>query len=796
MKELHLICNAHLDPVWQWDWNEGATAALATFYSAAELADEYDYIFCHNEALLYEYIEEFDPVLFVRIKELVKKGKWHIMGGWYVQPDCNVPSGEGFVRQIETGLKYFKEKFDYRPTVAVNFDSFGHTQGLVQILKKCGFNGYLFCRPMPEFMALPEMAFRWIGFDGSEVKAVRIEDENIYCSKLGNAVNEIKRKMQPWAKEDIGVALWGVGNHGGGASRKDLSEIVEFQKEMQKEGVQLVHGTPERFIDAIQPKAEWNNALQPVLVKCYSSDSRIKQKYAELESKLLLTEKICVIAQRELGVPYPMQMIEEAQKCMVAIQFHDVLSGTSIRIGEESSFRKADYALELLDKAFTKAFMALMNEYEKVEPNAYPLFVFNPHPYAVDEIIEGEIFMVTPIQSETEGYELTVTKAGVPVDFQIVKEDSNVNFDKRKRVAIRAKLPPMSVTKFDIEAKRGEKFVLDRTPQFACISDMSQVRFNCENACLEKYFVQGKEYLCGNAFMPIVFDDNEDPWGWNMQTVGTNYRVMKPKIVGRIVERGKLYTRWENVYTFGNSEVYLRYKVYTDRVYIDVDVNVVWNEDGKGLKLSIPFANEGAFIGQTAFGTQTYEREREQCAQKFCGIDDGENVLTVYANYIGGCSVEKGILYLTLFNGSVYCAHPIDDLPIVDNQRCNDYIEKGRHSFSFRFAVDKRSELEKNAIQFAQKAYVLNGYPHGNGKVKRDAVITLSNEKVTLSSLRMLENDVCAIRLFNNSPDKIECICRVFGKEIELSFGKYEVKTLYYRESYLREEKLMIQGLS
>ena len=40
MKELHLICNAHLDPVWQWDWNEGVTAALATFYSAAELAEE------------------------------------------------------------------------------------------------------------------------------------------------------------------------------------------------------------------------------------------------------------------------------------------------------------------------------------------------------------------------------------------------------------------------------------------------------------------------------------------------------------------------------------------------------------------------------------------------------------------------------------------------------------------------------------------------------------------------------------------------------------------------------------
>ena len=70
MKELHLICNAHLDPVWQWEWNEGATAALATFHAAANLADEYDYIFCHNEALLYEYIEEYDPKLFARIEKI------------------------------------------------------------------------------------------------------------------------------------------------------------------------------------------------------------------------------------------------------------------------------------------------------------------------------------------------------------------------------------------------------------------------------------------------------------------------------------------------------------------------------------------------------------------------------------------------------------------------------------------------------------------------------------------------------------------------------------------------------
>lgn len=135
--------------MWQWDWNEGASAALATFYSAVKLAEKYDYVFCHNEVLLYEYIEKYDKELFGEIQKLAERGKWKIIGGWYVQPDCLVPSGESFIRQITTGREYFAENFNARPTAALNFDSFGHTKGLPQILKKCDYDSYVFCRPMP-----------------------------------------------------------------------------------------------------------------------------------------------------------------------------------------------------------------------------------------------------------------------------------------------------------------------------------------------------------------------------------------------------------------------------------------------------------------------------------------------------------------------------------------------------------------------------------------------------------------------------------------------------------------------
>ena len=81
-EKIHLICNSHLDPVWMWDWEEGYGEAISTFHQAEHFCREFDFVFNHNEAVLYEYIEDHDPELFHRIKEQVKAGKWHIMDSW------------------------------------------------------------------------------------------------------------------------------------------------------------------------------------------------------------------------------------------------------------------------------------------------------------------------------------------------------------------------------------------------------------------------------------------------------------------------------------------------------------------------------------------------------------------------------------------------------------------------------------------------------------------------------------------------------------------------------------------
>ncbi len=795
MKQLHLICNAHLDPVWQWDWNEGATAALATFYAACEIAEEYDYIFCHNEALLYEFVETYDPALFERIRGLVKAGKWHIMGGWYVQPDCNIPSGEGFVRQIESGLTYFKEKFGVIPTAAVNFDSFGHTRGLVQILAKCGYSGYICCRPMPAFMELPANYIEWKGFDGSSVKTARFDDLTIYTNDLGDAVNAVKRKMQPWDREgeEIAFALWGVGNHGGGASRKDLSELEVFMEEQKEAGVHVFHSTPEAFFAASTPSAVWEDALQPCFVKCYTSIARLKRRYAELENKLLTTEKICAYADAEGVYNYNFAAFDDAQKRMAMVQFHDVLSGTCIIEGEKSSMQKMDYALELLDKEFTKAFIGLCHDYDKAVPLQYPIFVYNPTPYAEEAIFTGDFFLIEGICSDTEGYEFTVKRDGVEVPFQIVKESSCINLDRSKRLAIKTILNPLSMTRFDVEVRRGKKNVLDRTPQHEFVSkEGTKATFDVATGTLTSYIVDGKEYLKGSAFTPIVYDDNPDPWGWHMKTVGKNYRVPECQTSLRVVERGDLLTTVESLYDTGKSDIRVAYTLYKDFDYIDVTVNTYWNDAGKGLKLAIPVAEIGKFMGQTAFGTQIYSENLEQCAQRFVGIESGDKVLTIFKNGTYGCSLEDGVLYLDLLNGSVYCAHPVGDLPIIDDQRFNRYIDLGRHEFTFRLELCDETALDVKATAFNQKPYALNFYPHGEGKKKETAAVTLSDQTITLSCFRKVDANTYMIRLFNNTMDSRGCECHVFGQSLALTFGKYEVKTLLYRDGVLSEHDVML----
>ncbi|HEX7568359.1 MAG TPA: hypothetical protein VF355_07315, partial [Anaerolineaceae bacterium] len=109
---LHMIGNAHIDPVWLWQWTEGFHEVKATFRSALDRMKEYpDFTFTASSAAFYDWVEQSDPAMFVEIKARVAEGRWQLAGGWWVEPDCNIPGGESFVRHGLYAQRFFMEKF-------------------------------------------------------------------------------------------------------------------------------------------------------------------------------------------------------------------------------------------------------------------------------------------------------------------------------------------------------------------------------------------------------------------------------------------------------------------------------------------------------------------------------------------------------------------------------------------------------------------------------------------------------------------------------------------------------------
>jgi alpha-mannosidase len=176
MRTIHIIPNAHIDPVWLWPWQAGLDAVLATCRSACERLERHPGLtFCQGEAWVYREIQRCDPELFTRITGHISSGRWSLVGGWWIQPDCNGPSGWAMRKQIAIGLRYFQDSFQARPRTAFSIDSFGHAATLPTLMREMGQDRYVMMRPQEHEMQLPARVFRWRERPGApEVTVFRI----------------------------------------------------------------------------------------------------------------------------------------------------------------------------------------------------------------------------------------------------------------------------------------------------------------------------------------------------------------------------------------------------------------------------------------------------------------------------------------------------------------------------------------------------------------------------------------------------------------------------------------------
>lgn len=820
-KKLHLLCNAHLDPVWQWEWEEGAAETLSTFRIAADFCEEYDsFVFCHNEALLYKWIEEYDAELFNRIKDLVKRGKWHIIGGWHLQPDCNMHCGEAFVRQILSGRKYFKEKFGVIPKIAFNPDPFGHSRGLVQILKKTGYEGYLFMRPSASFIDLPSNGFKWVGYDGSEITAVRMAGG--YNSGKGRAAEKVLRMLDECPESEAFLCLWGIGNHGGGPSKKDLDDLEFLFEEQRKKGVDVFHSTEEAYFkELVEDKKSFERvekSLNPWAPGCYTSQVRVKQKYRLAENTYFLTESMCANASSQGLIEYPEKELAEAMYDIMTVQFHDMLPGSSIQPAEEMCIRMLDHAIEILSRCKAKAFFALATGQKKAPEDKIPVFVYNPYPYKVKGDFTAEFMLWDQVRDPVYMKPYMYDENGNLVPTQCEKEYSSLPIEWRKRVVFNAELEPMRLNRFEcaftrVAPERKRKYLSDETHIIFDNGSFS-VKINKNTGLVDSIVKDGKSYLQNNAFALEVWEDNFDPWymndiGWykklsefHLLTTeeASEYCCTKePLEPVHVIESGDVRLIVEAVFGYKSSKAIVKY-IISENDNFKVDIRVNWNEKQKLLKLNVP-TDIGASecIGEHPYGRETLKTElQENVSQKYIAVCSEKLAVLTVNNGIYGSSFDNknNALKLTLLRSPSYCAHPIDDRVVVLQDRAMPYIEQGERDYLFAFEFGDKGEILQNASRIAQHfnmpPMTLSFYPTGVGVLPESPLYIKNNNSVNVTAFKKAEvGEGYILRLFNPTPDEQKATVVYKNNEFDVSFNSFEIVTLRCLDNGIEKSNLL-----
>ncbi|MEW6236695.1 MAG: glycoside hydrolase family 38 C-terminal domain-containing protein [Candidatus Omnitrophota bacterium] len=808
MNKIHLICNAHIDPVWLWEWEEGAAAALATFRAATDLCEEFEgFVFNHNEALLYQWVEEFDPDLFQRIRILIEAGKWRIMGGWFLQPDCNMPSGESLIRQIERGRRYFRSRFDAAPTTAINFDPFGHSRGLVQILVKSGYDSYLFCRPSAKECDLPADDFLWTGFDGSAILAHRAPGH--YNTNLGQARSKVEQWMANHPLQPLSLVLWGVGNHGGGPSRKDLRELEELMK--QSGEWEIVHSTPENYFQDLKasraslPRCE--KSINPFSPGCYTTQIRVKQKHRLLENELYSAEKMLSHAAIQVLLDYPQKELEEAERDLLASEFHDILPGSSIQPVEEYALRLMDHGLEILSRLKTRAFFALAQYQEKAKEGEYPILIYNPHPYPVSYTIECEFQMADWNRSDSFQYPIIYSQ-GKRIPCQLEKEQCHIHVEWRKRAVFRAELSPSSMNRFNClledRSSKPEIRLQEVDGKLTFHSDRLEAVINTRTGLMDSYRIDGVEYLKPYAFLPRVMEDDGDSWGIHVRSFPRKagvFQLMAPeecaRFLGiendrlnpvRVIEDGEVRTVAEAVFAYGRSALVLTYKLPKQGVELEVEARVFWYEKNRLLKLSIPTAFEtDSYFGQTVYGTLEFACDGDEAAaQKWTAAVSRRQgrALTCINDGVYGSDFREGEMRLSLLRSPGYAsANFFNEEPILPQNRFAPRTDQGERWFRFWITggelKERMDNIDREALVHNEKPSILPCFPIGEGERRQPFILIEGGAALAAAFKKSKNSEDYILRCFNPTAKerKVTLHFPKMGIAEFVHFQSFEIKT-------------------
>lgn len=458
-KKAYAVSTAHLDTVWRWDLRKTIEEYLPdTLRKNFDLIERYpDYCFNFEGAFRYQLIEEYYPLAFAEIQNLVKRGNWYPAGACYENGDVNIPSPEALFRNILLGNRYFQEKFGVQSKDIFLPDCFGFGQALPSVMKYAGLLGFTTQKlSWGSAYGVPFTLGYWQGVDGSRVLAC--PNARSYRSKFSgdlrgevSVIDDVAKNAfeggLPYAQH-----LYGTGDVGGAPTEESVQSVCASAAENGQKDFDVISARSDQIfkdIDALPDSDKgrlpvWNNELLMTSHGAGGYTARAMGKRLNRQCEVLADVAESTLSTAELlGVyTYPQETVTKAWERLIQHQFHDDLPGTSNMDIYNTGWNDYHTSLVQLQGEYTGAVGAIANQLDTQWVTDCALIVHNPLPFARTESVEAHVRL-----NHNGKYLRVLDRDGNELPSQVIHKEG-----KAFHMAVLATVPPMGYLVLDVTA--------------------------------------------------------------------------------------------------------------------------------------------------------------------------------------------------------------------------------------------------------------------------------------------------------------------------------------------------------
>ena len=739
----HLIGQAHIDPVWLWPWSEGIAVVHSTFRSALDRMNENpDFAFTASSAQFYQWIAENDPEMLEEIRKRIEEGRWNVVGGWWVEPDMNIPSGEAMVRQGLYGQLTLQKLLGRRATVAFNPDSFGHTGTLPQIIKLQGMENYVFMRPGPKEKSIPADLFWWEGPDGSRVLTYRIPISYNDSRSVRTRIEQVlvQLKDQPFKTF---MTYYGAGDHGGGATKENIASVIEIQAE--KDAPDIMFSTPEKYFREMHNDTSLNlpnikDDLQHHAVGCYTAEAEIKKNNRLSEAALVTAEKISALGSVIWNHKYPKEDFTSAWKRVLFLQFHDSLAGTSVPGHSVTAREGYGHALDVAHQAVYIAVQKLEWHVPSEDPASQYLLAFNPHAWEVKANLEYDLNWDTRNVSQSED------EKGNLLRHQWTAGTTETG--SRTGFIVRTSIPAFGYRQIRITAGNDQELGPGVTAENNSMeNEFLKVTFSDSGTIGIWDKENNRELFEGGktGCRAVIIDDPSDTWSHDIKTFSKEIGSFGNASI-KVLEKGPLRSMVRVTTTFGASALTTDWILYEGARTVESKITLNWNEHLKMVKFSFPVNIESPVA--------TYETPYGYIKRATNGDEDpGQRWIDVTGTIKGtpyglavindakyGYSVSGNDMRISVIRSAVYAHH---NPRVLDRNAEHIWQDQGIHTFRMLLVPHEgtwqKSNIVRKAEEFLSPAIVIYQGIHGGSMPKAGSFLSVDNENIVVSAIKQSE---------------------------------------------------------